>query len=105
MASTCMTENARGLLVLCWIFTGSVDFAATEGFHISAVVLGGDVAPGPVGGTYSGARTLSMNSSGDVVFSTDIMGGTANSGVFVDSGGIVRVADQCKVSPNAMRIG
>jgi hypothetical protein len=60
-----------------------VDSGGTD----TAVALVGDTAPGTGGGTYSSLAGPSVNASGDVAFWSFMTGGTALSGIFVDSGG------------------
>ncbi len=55
------------------------------------VALAGDVAPGTGGGTYTffvGTPAL-INNAGDVVFTSNLSGGTTPRGIFIESGGSI----------------
>jgi hypothetical protein len=75
------------------IFSGYVSGGSVDGFGLfrgssgtnAPIALAGDTAPDTAGGTYSiilTSRRRSVNSSGDVVFTASVTGGSSSRRVF-----------------------
>jgi hypothetical protein len=87
------TNDLRDVTLMAIVNGGSAstgifrDASGTE----TAVVLPGDAAPGTGGGSYGGSPNgwslHDLNADGSVAFVSDVTGGTAASGVFVESPG------------------
>lgn len=64
------------------------------------VAFVGDLAPGTGGGTIVNLRYPAINASGQVVYEADMLGGTANGGIFTVAGGVATaVAVEGEVAP------
>jgi hypothetical protein len=82
--------NANGDIAFRAATTGI--YVADSSGGVAAIARVGDSAPGTGGGTFSSFTPCSepaINSTGDVVFTGDVTGGTTARGLFISSGGIL----------------